>query len=155
MPGPASTVGDRPPTNSAIRVQFPLEGTKVRPSPRFFLFRRDLSQQGLKETTNYRTSSSSHATSKKKSNNAIYWRKAVFKSSLYEEERSLENWSYDVIRVRVTSYNLLRYSTHTIHATWGGILRVIKPTAENQQRWLKSNASGQEMGEQEARERGL
>ena len=74
---------------------------------------------------------------------------------LYEEERSLGNWSYDVIRVRVMSYNLLRYSTHTILATWGGILRVIKPTAENQQRWLKSNASGQEMGEQEARERGL
>ena len=97
MPGPASTVGDRPPTNSAIRVRFPLKGTKVRPSPRFFLFRRDLrSQTCLTETTNYRTSSSNHATSKKKSNNPIYWRKLVFKSSLYEGERSPENRSYDV-----------------------------------------------------------
>ena len=72
---------------------------------------------------------------------------------LYEEERSLGNWSYDVIRVRVMSYNLLRYSTHTILATWGGILRVIKPTAENQQRWLKSNASGQAIGKQKQRKR--
>ena len=36
---------------------------------------------------------------KGKSYNAIYWRTAVFKSSLYEGERSPENWPYDVILV--------------------------------------------------------
>ena len=66
MPGPASTVGDRPPTNPEIRVRFP-------PSPKqmeSFSCRGRIMRDP--DFPNFFSAS--------KSSNAIYWRKVVFKS---------------------------------------------------------------------------
>ena len=80
MPGPASTVGERPPTNPAIRVRFPPETlllsrrfTQFYARPRFI------------------------ARAKRRRRHLLEIRKVVFNSlSLYKGERSPENLSYEV-----------------------------------------------------------
>ena len=72
-PGPASTVGDRPPTNPAIRVRLPSEADGNSFSP-------CLNVHILCRTPIYRTSF------QRKSESAIYWTmKAVVTSLLYEK----------------------------------------------------------------------
>ena len=98
VPGPASTVEEHSLRN------IPSEGKVVRSSPRIPLFRRDFFAPMFDGISNYRTSSSNHATSISE--------RLLRQLLLYEEERSLGNWSYDVIlESGTTSYTLLRNST--------------------------------------------
>ena len=113
MPGPASTVGDRPPTNSAIRVRFPLQETVVRNTPWIYLFRRERHTSrtlSLTETSDIRTCQSITQPRKRSQRHLLDW-KAVFKSSLYERG----TWP-----CKIGPYSTTIFYNTTL-ATWSGI----------------------------------
>ena len=102
MPGPASSEGERPSSNPAIRVRFPKQ-MNISFSP----WQKNMRDPDLFETFFQRNT-----------NNAIYWT-IVNGLQLYlwcKRERSSKNWSYDVTNLEGEHdviYTLLRYSTIT------------------------------------------
>ena len=125
------------------------QATVVRNTLWIYLFRREiyLAQKVWRKFPTYGHVNQSR--NLEKGVNAIYWigkRSSIL--PLYEEERSLENRSYDV---SILGSGMMSYipTTQFYNKTWhkqpGAVsLRVMKLTAGNQQRWLKNNASGQE-----------
>ena len=114
-------MGDRPPTNPAIRVRFSVVDE--------FFFR-------VRGRHLYATPINSNYSLQRKTINAIYWisRKRSLHSLAVRKGTYLQIGSMGRSFKRWASNHttLLRNSTQTTLATWGGILRVIKLTAENQ-----------------------
>ena len=83
-PGPASSEGDHPPTNPAIRVGFPLKQMNISFSP----WQKNVRPQSIRNISLREEIRKRYLLDKKES--------GIYILPLHERERSPINWSYDL-----------------------------------------------------------